>query len=104
MCNVHLLLLSGYLVMGDTFTSTLFQQTFQKLFTKDSQNANFRMSFNASFEIKVCRSCIHILRCIKNSYCVELLHGSEQNHVHIVSLLCESNNVEAKELWQRLKL
>ena len=49
--------------MGDTFTSTLFKQTFQKLFTKDSQNAHFRMSFNASFEIKVMCGICYALPC-----------------------------------------
>lgn len=43
------------MVMGDSFNTSLFKQTFQKVFAKDNQNANFRMAFNATFEIKVLR-------------------------------------------------
>lgn len=60
-CQLLLLLLpllflllshSGYMVMGDSFNTSLFKQTFQKVFSKDA-HGNFRMAFNASFEIKV---------------------------------------------------
>ena len=46
-------LYSGYLIMGDSFNTSLFKQSFQKVFAKDPQNAHFRMAFNASLEIKV---------------------------------------------------
>jgi protein transport protein SEC23 len=43
----------GYMIIGDSFNTSLFKQTFQKVFSKDAQNAHFKMSFNASFEVKV---------------------------------------------------
>ena len=41
------------MVMGDSFNTSLFKQSFQKVFGKDSQNTHFKMAFNASFEVKV---------------------------------------------------
>eukprot|EP00123_Amoebidium_parasiticum_P016637 comp23528_c2_seq2/m.39556 comp23528_c2_seq2/g.39556 ORF comp23528_c2_seq2/g.39556 comp23528_c2_seq2/m.39556 type:complete len:765 (-) comp23528_c2_seq2:257-2551(-) len=41
----------GHLVLGDAFTSSLFKQTYQKVFTKDHKN-EYTMGFNASMEIK----------------------------------------------------
>ena len=41
------------MVMGDSFNTSLFKQTWQKVFAKDTQGQHFRMAFNASFEIKV---------------------------------------------------
>ncbi len=42
----------GYMIMGDFFNSSLFKQTFQKLFVKD-QKGDFKMGFGASLEVKV---------------------------------------------------
>ncbi|XP_044013279.1 protein transport protein Sec23A isoform X2 [Aphidius gifuensis] len=44
----------GHMVMGDSFNSTLFKQTFQRVFTKDDKN-NLKMAFNATLEIKTSR-------------------------------------------------
>lgn len=44
----------GHLVMGDSFGSSLFKQTFQLVFSKDSQQ-NYKMAFNAIFEVKTSR-------------------------------------------------
>ena len=44
---------SGHMVMGDSFNTTLFKQTWQKIFAKDAHGQNFRMAFGASFEVKV---------------------------------------------------
>lgn len=41
----------GYMIMGDFFNSSLFKQTFQKLFVKD-QKGDFKMGFGASLEVK----------------------------------------------------
>ena len=41
------------MVMGDSFNTTLFKQTWQKVFAKDAHGQNFRMAFSASFEVKV---------------------------------------------------
>ena len=38
--------------MGDAFNTSLFKQTFQKVFGKDAKN-EYRMNFGASLEIKV---------------------------------------------------
>lgn len=42
----------GHLVMGDSFNTSLFKQTFQRVFSKDVKN-EFRMAFGANLEIKV---------------------------------------------------
>lgn len=42
----------GYMVMGDSFNTSLFKQTFQRIFSKDF-NGNFRMAFGATLEVKV---------------------------------------------------
>ena len=39
--------------MGDSFNTSLFKQTWQKVFAKDSHGQHFKMAFNGSFEIKV---------------------------------------------------
>ncbi|XP_078515892.1 protein transport protein Sec23A [Lissotriton helveticus] len=44
----------GYMVMGDSFNTSLFKQTFQRVFTKDVQ-ANFKMAFEGTLEIKTSR-------------------------------------------------
>ena len=44
----------GHMVMGDSFNSSLFKQTFQRVFAKDSKD-EFRMAFNATMEVKCSR-------------------------------------------------
>jgi len=44
----------GHLVMGDSFGSSLFKQTFQLVFSKDSRQ-NYKMAFNGIFEVKTSR-------------------------------------------------
>jgi len=44
----------GHMVMGDSFNSSLFKQTFQRVFAKDSKD-EFRMAFNATLEVKCSR-------------------------------------------------
>ena len=41
-------------VMGDSFDSSLFKQTFQRVFSKDA-NDHFKMAFNATMEVKCSR-------------------------------------------------
>lgn len=40
------------MVMGDSFNTSLFKQTFQRVFTKDVQG-QFKMGFGGTLEIKV---------------------------------------------------
>ncbi len=40
------------MVMGDSFNTSLFKQTFQRVFSKDAKN-EFRMAFGANLEVKV---------------------------------------------------
>jgi len=40
--------------MGDSFNSSLFKQTFQRVLTRDHEN-NLKMAFNANLEIKTSR-------------------------------------------------
>uniref|UniRef100_A0AAX7UCX5 Protein transport protein SEC23 n=1 Tax=Astatotilapia calliptera TaxID=8154 RepID=A0AAX7UCX5_ASTCA len=44
----------GYMVMADSFNTSLFKQTFQRVFTKDVQGS-FKMAFAATLEIKTSR-------------------------------------------------
>ncbi len=46
------ILFSGHMVMGDSFNTSLFKQTFQKVFAKDNKN-EYRMNFGATIEVKV---------------------------------------------------
>ena len=39
--------------MGDSFNTSLFKQTFQRVFSKDVKN-EFKMAFNGQIEVKVC--------------------------------------------------
>ena len=48
------------MIMGDSFNTSLFKQTWQKVFAKDSHGQHFRMAFNCSFEIKVHVSSHHL--------------------------------------------
>lgn len=42
----------GHIVMGDSFNTSLFKQTFQRVFSKD-YNGEFRMAFGGTLEVKV---------------------------------------------------
>ncbi|XP_063387224.1 protein transport protein Sec23A isoform X1 [Cydia fagiglandana] len=44
----------GHMVMGDSFNSSLFKQTFQRVFAKDQKN-DFKMAFNGTLEVKCSR-------------------------------------------------
>ena len=44
----------GHMMMADSFNSTLFKQTFQRVFSKDSKE-EFKMAFNATLEVKCSR-------------------------------------------------
>lgn len=44
----------GHMVMGDSFNSSLFKQTFQRVFTRD-QKGDLKMAFNGTLEIKCSR-------------------------------------------------
>ncbi|XP_037963230.1 protein transport protein Sec23A isoform X1 [Plutella xylostella] len=44
----------GHMVMGDSFNSSLFKQTFQRVFSKD-QKGDFKMAFNGTLEVKCSR-------------------------------------------------
>lgn len=42
------------MVMGDSFNSSLFKQTFQRVFAKDQKN-DLKMGFNGTLEVKCSR-------------------------------------------------
>jgi len=42
------------MVMGDSFNSSLFKQTFQRVLARDHEN-NLKMAFNATLEVKTSR-------------------------------------------------
>lgn len=44
------------MVMADSFNTSLFKQTFQRVFTKDVQGS-FKMAFGATLEVKVGALC-----------------------------------------------
>lgn len=50
----HDFLFRGNMVLGDAFNSSLFKQTFQRVFTQDDKG-NLEMAFNATMEVKTSR-------------------------------------------------
>ena len=48
----------GHMIMGDSFNTSLFKQTWQKVFAKDAADQHFRMAFAAQVEIKVRAICV----------------------------------------------
>jgi len=44
----------GFMVMGDSFDSALFKQTFQRVFAKDTKG-EYKMAFNATLDVKCSR-------------------------------------------------
>ncbi|CAG5106155.1 Similar to sec23a: Protein transport protein Sec23A (Danio rerio) [Cotesia congregata] len=44
----------GHMIMGDSFNSSLFKQTFQRVFAKDAKK-DLKMAFNATLEVKTSR-------------------------------------------------
>lgn len=44
----------GHMVLGDSFNSSLFRTTFQRVFTRD-EKGNLEMAFNATLEVKTSR-------------------------------------------------
>ena len=40
------------MMMGDAFNTSLFKQTFQKIFARDNKD-EYRMNFDATLEVKV---------------------------------------------------
>ena len=51
-CFVVVVVHRGYMVMGDSFNTALFKQTFQRVFAKDMRG-EFKMAFGATLEVKV---------------------------------------------------
>ena len=51
-CNPSLFCSRGHMVMGDSFNTSLFKQSFQRVFAHD-QKGEFKMAFGATLEIKV---------------------------------------------------
>uniref|UniRef100_A0AAZ3SCE7 Protein transport protein SEC23 n=1 Tax=Oncorhynchus tshawytscha TaxID=74940 RepID=A0AAZ3SCE7_ONCTS len=47
-------LTGGHIAMGDSFNTSLFKQTFQRVFSKD-HNGEFRMAFGGTLEVKASR-------------------------------------------------
>ncbi|ODM96276.1 Protein transport protein Sec23B [Orchesella cincta] len=45
----------GHMIMGDSFNSTLFKQTYQRVFNRNENNSNLKMAFNATLEVKTSR-------------------------------------------------
>jgi protein transport protein SEC23 len=52
MNGFFLIYYSGHMVMGDSFNTSLFKQTFQRVFSKDAKS-EFKMAFGATVEVKV---------------------------------------------------
>lgn len=49
--------------MGDSFNTSLFKQTFQRVFHKD-YNGDLRMVFGGTLEVKVKKSDYFVRRCL----------------------------------------
>ena len=49
---LYFFLIRGLLVMGDSFNTALFKQSYQRVFAKDNAN-EFKMAFGATVDVKV---------------------------------------------------
>lgn len=54
--------------MGDSFNTSLFKQTFQRVFTKD-MHGQFKMGFGGTLEIKVRAKTWHVWYVTKREIC-----------------------------------
>ena len=63
------------MVMGDSFNTSLFKQTFQRVFSKDAKG-EFKMAFSSTVEVKVSHIVIMYSRCTMYSHC--------QNHLTVI--------------------
>lgn len=65
--------------MGDSFNSSLFKQTFQRVFVRDSKN-DLKMAFNATLEVKCSRELkgSNFLRCCKFSNAIFFCNSSRR--------------------------
>lgn len=61
------------MVMGDSFNTALFKQTFQRVFAKDMRG-EFKMAFGATLEVKVSAllqvKCVVLASMTFHSHCV----------------------------------
>lgn len=62
LCNVT----GGHMVLGDSFNTSLFKQTFQRVFSKDMKN-EFKMAFGATLEVKTSRE-LKVQGCIGSCF------------------------------------
>jgi protein transport protein SEC23 len=46
---------NGVMVISDSFTTSIFKQSFHRLLEKDAEG-HLRMGFNATFDVQVCSS------------------------------------------------
>lgn len=42
----------GFMILSDSFTTAIFKQSFNRVFTKDAQG-NLQMGFNATLDVQV---------------------------------------------------
>lgn len=68
-CHFHVF--SGHMVMGDSFNSSLFKQTFQRIFARD-QKGEFKMAFNGTLEVKTSRE-------LKGTFGKDIVHCHRGN-------------------------
>lgn len=50
---------NGVIVLSDSFATSIFKQSFLRLFNKDDQG-HLQMGFNATFDVQVSTTCMHI--------------------------------------------
>jgi len=50
---------NGVIVLSDSFATSIFKQSFLRVFNKDNQS-NLAMGFNATFDVQVCIAIIKI--------------------------------------------
>lgn len=76
--------------MADSFNTSLFKQTFQRVFTKDVQGS-FKMAFAATVEVKV-QAATYLDDNLKQGVC--------RNVAHLSSLFCFRRPERSKCLEQ----
>lgn len=79
--------------MGDSFNSTLFKQTFQRVFARD-QKQDFKMAFNGVMEVK----CSRELKGVLTNKCKELLFHFTEMYFTVSGAIgpCVSMNVKGR--------
>jgi hypothetical protein len=72
-CYTSFHLFSGHMLMGESFNSSVFKQTFQRVFAKD-QKGELKMAFNGILQVKTSRELKGICSEWKSDICQRIIN------------------------------